>query len=111
MLNYEPAKALYEELKKKAAAQPDEEFNSFYREFLQAAVDYAENRMAWSFLTQEAQIEDDKARSIKHDANMSLLAAVCRYLGVKGIDRILPDRKTKGDFACYLALFLALEQR
>ena len=27
------------------------------------------------------------------------------------IDEIMPDRKLKGDFACYVALFLSLEQR
>ena len=46
-----------------------------------------------------------------HDAYMSSLVAVCRNLGIEGIDEIMPDRKAKGDFACYIALFLSLEQR
>lgn len=56
-------------------------------------------------------MEDDRGRSIKHDAFMSMLGAVCRHLGLEGVDVILPDRKNKGDFACCIALFLALEQR
>jgi hypothetical protein len=40
-----------------------------------------------------------------------MLTAVCRNLGMDNLEEILPDRKTKGDFACYIALFLGLEQR
>ena len=32
-------------------------------------------------------------------------------LEIDGVEELLPDRKTKGDFACFIALFLALEQR
>ena len=111
MLEYEIAKNLYEEIKDNAAKCSKEGFDEFYREFLDSAAGYAKTRTAWSLMDQAARIEDDKSRSIKHDAFMSLLCAVCRNLGIDGIDAIMPDRKTKGDFACYVALFLALEQR
>lgn len=62
-------------------------------------------------MNQSARSEDDKSRSLKHDAFMSILGAVCRNLEIEGIDELLSDRKMKGDFACYIALFLALEQR
>lgn len=78
---------------------------------MKSAVDYASNRAAWSFMSRTEQIDDDKKRSIKHDAYMSSLGAICRNLGIEGIDEIMPDRKAKGDFACYIALFLSLEQR
>ena len=111
MLKYEIAKELYEEIKEKAAKVTDEDVKSIYQDFLENAVDYAKKRAAWAFMDMDAKMEDDKTRSTKHNAFMAMLGAVCRNLCIDGIDDIMPDRKTKGDFACYIALFLALEQR
>ena len=111
MLQYEVAKKLYDEMNEKAAKCSKEGFDEFYKNFLEDATDYAKTRTAWSFMDQAARMEDDRGRSIKHDAFMSMLGAICRNLGIEGIDEIMPDRKMKGDFACYVALFLALEQR
>lgn len=111
MLQYEVAKELYEEIKAKAKINNQEGFDEFYQEFLEAATIYAQTRTSWSFMDSSARRADDARRSIKHDGYMSLLNAVCRNLGIEGIDNIMPERKSKGDFACYIALFLALEQR
>lgn len=111
MLRYEVAKKLYEEIKEKAAANHDEMIAELYRDFLDAAAEYAKTRLSWSFISMAAKRDDDASRTIKHNGFMSMLVAVCRNLGVEGVDEIMPDRKTKGDFACYIALFLALEQR
>ena len=107
MLQYEIAKSLYKEMKEKAAKHPDEEFNEFYQEFLAMAAEYAKTRLSWAFM----DLADDASRTIKHNAFMARLTAVCRNLGMDKIEEIMPDRKTKGDFACYIALFLSLEQR
>lgn len=111
MLHYGVAKQLYDEIKEKAAKSPKEGFHEFYREYLQIAADYARTRLAWSFMSVEECVADDPSRTIKHDAFMSMLGAICRNLGIEGTDEMMPDRKTKGDFACYVALFLELEQR
>ncbi len=111
MLQYSLAQILYNEIKTKAEVCADSEFGEFYREFLESAVEYASNRAAWAFMSVQERGADDASRSIRHDAYMSMLSAVCRNLGIEGIDEIMPDRKTKGDLACYIALFLALEQR
>ena len=111
MLQYEIAKKLYEEIEEKAAKCSKEGFGEFYRSFLEDATEYAKTRMAWSFMEQDERAENDRGRSAKHDAFMAMLQAICRNLGIEEIDEIMPDRKTKGDFACYVALFLALEQR
>lgn len=111
MLKYEVAKKLYEEMEEKAAKNFSDGFDEFYKSFLETAVDYAKTRAAWSFMDKAARIADDRGRSIKHDAVISMLGAICRNLGIEEVDEIMPDRKTKGDFACYIALFLALEQR
>lgn len=111
MLQYEGAKKLYEEMKQKAAKNSNEDFKDFYLSFLKDAVSYADTRTSWAFMEWPERCEDNASRSIKHDGYMSMLSAICRNLGIEGIDEIMPDRKTKGDFACYVALFLALEQR
>lgn len=111
MLEYEIAKKLYEEIKEKAKENTDELLDDLYRQMLEAARDYANTRLSWSFMTQLERRADDASRTIRHDGFMRLLDAVCRNLGVAGIDEQMPNRKVKGDFACYIALFLALEQR
>ncbi len=111
MLQYEVAKKVYEEMKEKAAKSSVDGFDEFFEDFLKKAVSYANARAAWSFMDLNARNEDDRGRSIKHDAFIAILNAVCRNLGMEGIDELMPDRKAKGDFACYIALFLALEQR
>lgn len=111
MLNYEIAKKVYEEIKEKAAKILDENLQNFYRDFLKNAVEYAQKRTEWTFMDPVARCDDDRNRSRIHDAFMTRLLSVCRNLGIEGIEETMPDRKTKGDFACYIALFLSLEQR
>ena len=111
MLQYEIAKSLYEEINEKAVKHPDKEFGDFYQEFLAMAAEYAKTRLSWSFMDLDARREDDASRTIKHNALIARLTAVCRNLGMENIEEIMPDRKRKGDFACYIALFLSLEQR
>ena len=111
MLSYEEAKLWYDEIREKAAKITDEDLKGMYDDFLKSAVEYAKNRAAWSFMDWNGRREDGGSRSIKHNGFMAMLDAVCRNIGIDGVDRIMPDRKTKGDFACYITLFLSLEQR
>ena len=110
MLVYEDARRLYEEINDRAKKQP-EDFKEFYQDFLKSASEYAKTRLSWSFMTLAERRDDDASRTIKHDGFMATLNAVCRNLGVQNIDDVMPERKSKGDFACYIAMFLALEQR
>lgn len=111
MLQYEISKKLYEEMKAKAAKSRIDGLQELFQTFLKTAVRYANTRTDWSFMSRAEQIEADRSRTIKHDSVISLLTAVCRNLEIDGVEELLPDRKTKGDFACFIALFLALEQR
>lgn len=111
MLQYEIAKKIYDELKEKAKQSPMSGFQNFFKMFLESAVDYAAIRATWATMDQAARFEDDKPRRMKHDAFISMLSAISRNLGMEEIEAVMPDRKTKGDFACYISLFLALEQR
>lgn len=111
MLQYEIAKKVYEEIMEKANKNRSVVYSGLYESYLKSAVNYATKRAEYTFMELEEQIENDRSRSIKHDAYMSNLSAVCRNLKIEGIDEIMPDRKTKGDFACYIVMFLGLEQR
>lgn len=111
MLQYETAKRIYDEMKEKSKESPMSGFQDFFKMFLKSAVDYANTRAAWATMDQAARNEDDKSRRMKHDAFISMLNAISRNLGMEEIEAIMPDRKTKGDFACFIGLFLALEQR
>lgn len=110
MLQYETAQAIYEQMKDRAAKSSKSGFQDFFKMFLKSAGEYAATRTSWATMTQEARNEDDKPRRAQHDAFISMLSAVSRILEIE-VEEIMPDRKTKGDFACYIALFLALEQR
>ena len=110
MLQYEVARKLYEELQEKIAGQPAE-VKEFYQDFLISATEYAKTRLSWSFMSLAERRADDASRSIKHDGYMAMLTAICRNLGVDDVETLMPERKSKGDFACYIAMFLALEQR
>ena len=112
MLEYAIAKNVYEEMKARASEIVKKGGSDrLYTMFLKNAVSYANARMEWSFMTLAIRAENDQRRSITHDSFMSMLDAVCRKFEIENIDTLMPDRKTKGDFACYIALFLALEQR
>lgn len=113
MLLYDVAKSTYLEIKAAviAADDPLDRYADMYERLLKSAVSYAETRAEWAFMNRADRAEFDRGRTIKHDAFMSNLTALCDALHIKYIDTLMPDRKDKGDFACYIALFLSIEQR
>lgn len=111
MLSYEVATKVYAEMKLKSSATDKSGFSDFYKLFLKSAVEYANTRASWACMDQNARNDDDRSRRVKHDGFISMLTAISRNLDMECIEEIMPERKTKGDFACYIALFLALEQR
>ncbi len=111
MLQYEVAKSIYDEIRTKASESTKSGFDEFFKLFLKNAADYASTRTSWAVMSQSERSADDNARRVKHDAFISMLSAISRNLGVEGIEEKMPDRKAKGDFACYIALFMGLEQR
>ena len=111
MLDYNVAFQKYEEIKKKNAECENVHIQELYVDFLKEAVEYANIRTKWSFMDMDAKREVDSIRTAHHNSFIGLLTAICRNLEVKEIEDIMPDRKTKGDFACYIAAFLGIEQR
>ena len=112
MLRYDVAMEWYEQIKEKGETVADEDLKDIlYRAFLKSAVEYTAKRTGWSFMDWSERGADGGDRTNYHEAFMSRLEMVCRNFGIDGLLETMTDRKTKGDFACYITLFLSLEQR
>lgn len=111
MLDYQIARDLYDKIRMNADSCKDEMVNSFYHDFLQKACNYARIRTEWAFMDQNTRNSEDAGRTNVHNGFIDSLNIICRCFGIQNVDDILPNRKYVGDFACYIALFLALEQR
>lgn len=80
------------------------------------AVEYAKFRSQWRFLTIDQRREIDPTRTIAHNAFIDSANILSRNMAKQGEDNswraaLGDDRKIIGDFACYIALYLALESR
>jgi len=89
---------------------------SLKRSLYQLAIDYATIRSRWSLMNREQRNEIDPQRTIAHNAFIDSVNILSRNMVKQGEDNswremLGDDRKMIGDFACYVALFLALEAR
>ena len=79
-----------------------------------AAVAYTQYRVNWNFYSREQKVDEDKLRTIKHDAFIDRCNSLKRYLE-KTMDvswfELDKDRKVVGDFANYVVYKLAVKQR
>jgi len=108
MLQYKVAKKLYEEMKKKTMQNPTA-YEDVYVEFLISATTYANSCVVWSLLNDDERRENDERRRTEYSDYAAGLVDIGESMKIKDMEVILPDRKAKGDFACYIMLFLALE--
>ena len=86
------------------------------RQFLEAAVRYAEKRTAWALASPDERRTLGAARSAAHDAFIDACNILSRNMAEGGEDnswrrRIGTDRKEIGDFACFLHCLLGLTAR
>ncbi|MBR3835757.1 MAG: hypothetical protein IKJ69_03080 [Clostridia bacterium] len=112
-LSYEEALRAYTMIKEKASEIPedDTDLKEFYQDFLRSAMDYALIRTQWTFMSLDEIKEIDPLRTRRHNGFIAALEGICRNFRIEGIDAVMLDRKTKGDFACYISMFLGIEQR
>lgn len=108
MLHHDTAKQLYDTINNAVAEHPDSD--KLYQRFLESAVECAGNRARWGFLEPVQRIQQSRSRSVQRDVFIALLRDLSGSLEVN-LEPSLPDPETKGDFACYIALFLSLEHR
>lgn len=108
-MNYETATHIYYEIKLSSLGNLRD---SLFR----AAVEYAKIRAHYRPATLEERTELDQRRTLAHNALMSSCNILSRNMAQRGENiewRALlgDDRKTIGDFACYLHCILGIEAR
>lgn len=92
----------------------DEDIVSLYNSLIEKSIRYAHTRAEWTTLTRQERISRDESRSILHDSFISSVNIIARTQGESGSawrKLLTDDRKRIGDFACYIALFKALDAR
>ena len=92
----------------------DEDIVDLYNRLIEKAVRYAHIRAEWNTLNREEKLERDSSRTAAHDSFISSINIIARSEGKIGLqwrERLTDDRKRIGDFACYLALFRAIDAR
>lgn len=113
ILTYEEAKIIYQAMEEHLDRQ-DEDIMDIYSRMMDKAVRYANVRAGWQKLTREEKLEQDESRTALHDSFISNLNVIARTEGEAGKEwreQLTEDRKRIGDFACYIALFLAIGSR
>ena len=103
----------------------EEFFQEEYKKLISHAVEYAMARANWAGLDRGERIEADESRTNTHDRFLNDIARYIGYQERNGGDthwfemlaqggepkEIWTKRKRIGDWACYIALFVALNQR
>lgn len=85
------------------------------RELFRKAVAYAHLRANWMLATREERLDMDQRRTLAHNAFIDACNILSRAMAADEDNSwravLGDDRKTIGDFACYLHCFLGIEGR
>jgi hypothetical protein len=113
-VDFATAEDIYERIT--AAVTGDDDADILYRDLVRLAVDYARIRTDWWVSGTERRIKMDATRTAVHNALIASCNALARYLERANRDAswrelLSDDRKTIGDFACYLHALLGVKAR
>lgn len=113
ILQYQEALEIYKTMDENLDGH-DEDIISLYNRLIEKAVRYAYIRAEWNSLSREEKLEKDDTRTAAHDsfiASVNIISRTEGEIGSQWRERLADDRKRIGDFACYIALFLAIDAR
>lgn len=113
ILQYQEALEIYKTMDENLDRH-DEDIVDLYNRLIEKAVRYEHIRAGWNALSREEKLEKDESRTAAHDSFISSINIISRVEGKIGLqwrERLTDDRKRIGDFACYLALFQAIDAR
>ena len=101
---------------KSSGSKSDDDWQSFYTQFLNCAVKYAQERANWALLEAQQRAEADGGRTAIHNAFIAALNILTRYVKSMGNEAewepiLGEDRKEIGDLACYVHCALSIESR
>lgn len=99
-----------------AVTTSDDDFNELRSDFIAAASKYANIRLAWFLADRDGRRRMDNERTKSHDSFISQWHATIRYMGILDCTPawahvFTDDRKSIGDFACYLCAWLGIRAR
>lgn len=111
-LSFEEALEIYGEITEKTD-ENSEDGAFLLHNLKRSAARYSRFRTEWYLKTQEERVRDDGDRTSAHDAFISAVNMMARYLDAEHgwRERLGNDRKRIGDFAAYISLFSALDAR
>lgn len=112
-LQYQEALAIYKTMDENLDRH-DADIVDLYNRLIEKAIRYANIRAGWNALSREEKLEKDESRTAAHDsfiASVNIISRVEGEIGSQWRERLTDDRKRIGDFACYLALFQAIDAR
>ena len=98
----------------------NEDCNDLFNDFLHHVVLYSSERIKWNAVySREERIENDRGRTIYHDAIITSINILARFLknelnkDTSWRDRLGDDthRKRIGDFVCYVAFCYGINAR
>ena len=86
------------------------------RDLYRKALNYAHIRATWALLLSEERFEKDMGRTLTHNAFIDACNILSRNMAKAGEDNawralLTDERKTIGDFACWLHALVAIEMR
>ncbi|HIS56014.1 MAG: hypothetical protein ACLU6W_00945 [Lachnospiraceae bacterium] len=112
-LTYHEAEEIFQEMQSHTD-KSDPDIAGIYDNLYRQAIQYANIRARWPFLSKEEKMETDSRRTSLHDAFITSVNIVSRLqaeAGARWRVRLGDDRKRIGDFACFMALFFSIEAR
>lgn len=105
---------IYELIMDGCAQSADADRRELAEDAASCACKYAIFRIKWHDYTMEEKRANDAYRTSAHNRFIDALRIYLRYVGSTGIEVPSPDyedRKTIGDYACYIAYRLAVNER
>ena len=97
-------------------AKLDADSAGLFKDVFAAAVKYSQSRAGWPLWDREKRMEEDSARTSRHNQVIDSINILARYLKTQGKpaswrDVLGDDRKRIGDFASYLVFIGSLNAR
>lgn len=97
-------------------AKTDADSADLFKNVFVAAVKYSQSRAGWPLWDREKRMEEDSARTSRHNQVIDSINILTRYLKAQGKpaswrDVLGDDRKRIGDFASYLVFVGSLNAR
>lgn len=116
VLPVEEAMQIYNDIFESVSKCKIDDKDEFVEDFLSKSCWYAYIRTQWEFWSRVERIEKDSERTIQHNSVIDSINILARLLNSDGIDtpwreQLGDQRKRIGDFACFVAYMVGINNR